>query len=440
MSRGCIFIFAVFFLLALAVEMRPAARQENPADKASQALKKGDFPAAIEICLDGLRRNPTDYELNFLLSRAYAHSGQWDKALNVLNELALSHPENTDVLLMRARIESWKKNYSAAEQGYNEVLKLRPGNPEALTGLAEVASWQSDYAKSVSTYRMVLEQEPSNPDIFFRIGRVYLWEGDYERAKENLRKALSLDPENAEYKRTLEKTSPRFKPKYELRYQYQAEDSSDGRATYRDQNLIAQVNLFPNFGPILFGVNQTSRNGQDDFRFGVELYPHLWKGAYAYLSFTYSPRAMHYPESAYQFELYQGVFSSAEFSVGYRKMNFVDNPVSLYLGSLGYYLGKYYAVVRLYYSPEQTEGGFAWMANLRRYFSEESYLIVGYGQGSMPVNIVTLDDFLFGQSHVFLAGMNWYFFQRIRLELYFTMNHGEDIQRNTLFIGAGYRW
>ncbi len=58
----------------------------------------------------------------------------------------------------------------------------------------------------------------------------------------------------------------------------------------------------------------------------------------------------------------------------------------------------------------------------------------------MPPDIDTLEVFLLGQNHVFLAGVNWYVFQRIRLELYFTMDHGEDIQRNTLFLGAGYRW
>jgi len=440
MKKCCIPVVAFLLLLGWAELPRPAACQESAVGLAIQALKNKDFPAAIEICLDGLRRNPTDYELNFLLSRAYAYSGQWDKALTVLNELALVHAENTDVLLMRARIESWKKNYDTAEKGYKAVLKLSPGNPEALIGLAEIASWQRNYAKSVFIYRKVVEQEPVNPDIYFRIGRVYLWEGNYQKAKENLRTALRFDPKNAEYKQTLEMTSPRFKPKYELRYEYQAEGFNDGRETYRDQNLVLQVNLFPNFGPVLFGVNQTRRYGQQDFRFGVELYPHLWKGAYADLSFAYSPRATHYPNLGFQVELYQGVFSAAEFSLGYRRMNFAENTVSLYLGSLGYYWGKYYAVARLYYSPEKTEGGFAWIANLRRYFSEESYLVIGYGRGSMPVDTVTLEDLLFGPSHVFLAGLNWYVFQRIRLELYFTMNHGEDIQRNALFVGMGYRW
>jgi hypothetical protein len=80
------------------------------------------------------------------------------------------------------------------------------------------------------------------------------------------------------------------------------------------------------------------------------------------------------------------------------------------------------------------------MASLRRYFSEENYLAIGYGQGSTPADIVTLEDFLVGQSHVFLVGLNCHVFQRIRLQLYFTMNHGGGIQRNTPFLGTGYRW
>lgn len=121
-------------------------------------------------------------------------------------------------------------------------------------------------------------------------------------------------------------------------------------------------------------------------------------------------------------------------------MNFANDPVSLYLGSLGYYLGKYYASLRFYHSPEETGETLSWMANLRRYFSEDNYLFVGYGQGSKSYDIVTLEDFEVDQSRVFLAGFNWYIFQRIRLQLYFTLRDEGDIERNTLFLSTGYRW
>jgi YaiO family outer membrane protein len=440
MRRNLLFLFALFFLI-----QGPAAalttRQDEVRERAAAAIRSKEYAAAIIMCLDALRQNPLDYECTFLLSRAYAYSGQWDKALAILDELALAHPENTDVLLFQARVRSWLKDYREAEDDYHHVLSLSPGNPEALTGLAEIASWQGNYTKAIDIYERLAGRFSDNPDFCFRLGRVYLWEGNYNKAKENLSRALRLDPRNAEYKQALRRTSPRFKEKFELRYEYQTESFRDSRENYRDQNLVFQLNLFPEFGPILLKFNQAARTGQKDTRFGFELYPHLWKKAYAYLDFTYSPRATLYPESVYQVELYQGVLSAAEFSLGFRKMTFVDRPLSMYLGSFAYYFGKYYAVVRFYFPQGKDAEGFSWMANLRRYFSEENYLFAGYGQGLGPAaDIITLEDILAGRSHFLLTGFNWYIFQRVRLQLYLTLRDDTSLARTTLFLSTGYRW
>jgi YaiO family outer membrane protein len=440
MRRHFLFLFALFFLIE-GTAAPSTAHQDQVRERAAAAIKSKEYTAAITICLGALRQNPLDYEFNFLLSRAYAYSGQWDRALAVLNELALAHPENTDVLLFRARIRSWQKDYRGAEKGYSRVLNLSPDNPEALTGLAEIASWQGHYAKAIDIYGHLARRFSDNPDLYFRLGRVYLWEGNYNRAKENLSRALRLDPGNAEYKQVLRRTSPRFKEKFELRYEYQTENFRDRRENYRDENLVLQLNLFPRFGPVLLKFNQAARAGQKDSRFGFELYPHLWKKAYAYLDVTYSPRATLYPESLYQVELYQGVLASAELSLGFRRMTFLDHPVSMYLGSLAYYFGKYYAVVRLYSPQGRDAEGFSWMANLRRYFSEENYIFAGCGQGLGPaVDIVTLEDVLMRRSRFLLTGFNWYVFQRIRLQLYLTLRDRPSLARTTLFLSTGYRW
>ena len=104
-------------ILALAVPLWPgrASGQEDLAEKAAAAIRAGDHEAAIRLCLQGLQKNHADYELNFLLGRAYAYSGRWPEALRVFDDLALAHPENTDVLLFRARVKAWSRAYEEAE-------------------------------------------------------------------------------------------------------------------------------------------------------------------------------------------------------------------------------------------------------------------------------------------------------------------------------------
>jgi len=428
------------FALAIPAVLGRASGQDDIREKAAAAIRSGDHEAAVRLCLEGLRQNHADYELNFLLGRAYAFSKRYDDALRVLDELALAHPENTDILLFGARVNAWKHDYRAAEKVFNEVLRLNPGNSEALIGLAEVASWQSRYGEALALYEQVRARDPANADNYFRIGRVYLWQGNLAQAEANFRAALRIDPQNEEYKRGLQKTKPRQQEKSELRYEHQTDNFSDQRSRYLDQNLALQTSILKNAGPLVLKYNQTERAGQKDRRYGLEFYPHLWKRAYGYIDFSYSPRGVYYPETAYLFEAYQAVLSSAEISLGFRKMNFSSERVPQYLGSLGYYFGNFYAYWRWYYSNGKTGDRFAWLANLRRYFSADCFVFVGYGRGVRTEDVMTLEDFRADQSCVFLAGFNWYFLKKLKLQAYYSVGDEGASRRHTLFISTGYRW
>jgi YaiO family outer membrane protein len=425
------------FALAIPVFLGCASGQSDVPAKAAAAIKSGDYETAVRLCLDGLRQNHSDYELNFLLSRAYAYSERWDEALRVLGELALAHPENTDVLLFKARVKSWKGEYPAADKEYREVLELVPGNTEALIGLAEIASWQGQYASALAIYKQVREKEPANPDIPFRIGRIYFWQGNFVQAEDHFRSALRLDPRNEEYKRALQKTRPRLHEKYELRYELQSDNFSDGRSRYLDQNIALQMSLFKNMGPLVVKYNQTERAGAKDFRYGLEFYPRLWKRAYGYIDLSYSPRGDYYPETAYLVEAYQGVLSSAEISLGFRQMNYAREHVSQYLGSLNYYFGNCLGSWRWYYSAGDP---FAWLASLRRYFSAENFIFVGCGQGVRTEDVVTWEDYNTDQGWIIQAGFNWYLLGTIKIQAYYSVGDEGAGRRNTLFLSTGYRW
>jgi YaiO family outer membrane protein len=429
----------ILVLLAYCTEGTPGFGQDSAQDEALRALQANDFEATIRICLARLQSEPENYDLNFLLSRGYAYSGKWTEALAVLNTLAKSHPGNTDVLLFRARVESWKKNYVEAEGGYREVLDLHPGNPEALVGLAEIASWQSRYAEAISIYEQAQSGNPHDPDLYFRIGRVYRWSGNYDQARQNFRAALKLAPQNADYKQALKTAVPRLQDKFEFRYEHQVENFSDGRESYIDQRLALRLRLKP-FGPLVLKANQAARFDKRDQQFEVEFYPRLWAKSYAYIDAAVSPQAFYYPRSSFLAEVYQGLLSSAEISLGYRRMNFSSAPVSIYLGSVGYYAGRFYPYIRWYYTPEEKGDAFSWIVNLRRYFSEVSYLYIGYGRGSRPFDIMTGEDLLVESSSVFLAGFDWYIRDRIKLQFVYSLRDEGVLRRSTLFLCTGYRW
>jgi len=416
-----------------------AQAKEAAIERASQAIKTEDYVAAVRICLEQLRFDPVDYELNFLLSRAYAYSGQWDEAMKVLNKMADAYPENTDVLLLRARIEARKKNYSPAEKSYIQVLRLDPGNGEALIGLAEVASWQGRYAEAVANYDQFRQRNPADAEIYFRLGRVYLWQGNYDKARANFERARSLAPQNEGYQRILKTAIPRVRDQYELRAEYQAESCSDGRKDYVDQRLAFQFKL-STIGPLAIKANTTTRYDARDFQYGIEFYPRLWSRAYAYIDTAYSPKALHFPRVGYLAEIYQGIPSGWEFSLGHRRMNFSTLSVNVFLGSIARYIGRYIAFFRWYITPNNKGETFSWLINLRRYFTDSSYIYAAYGRGSRPFDIVFIEDYSVTRSWVFFTGFDWYLFNNIKLQLNYTLRDEGELRRNLLYLGAGYRW
>ncbi len=429
------------FVLLFAYQVEIFANELSQKEKALQALNGQDYSTAINICLGQLASEPNNYDFNFILLRAYSYSGQRDQALDLLDRMLWIYPENLDLLLFQSRVHSWNSDFEEAKSGYEKILSMDPKNIEAMTGMAEIASWQKKYADAVQKYQWILQIEPDNADIYFRIGRVYQWDGNYQKAKESYQKAIRLDPENENFQNALKNAHPIFKESYELRYQYTNEDFSDGRDNYINHFLYFSMKISPEVGSLHLKYNQTQRFHARDVQYGFEFYPHLWKKAYGYLDFTYSPKVIHYPRTSYILEVYQALFGSAEFSLGYRRMNFEDEAVSVYLGSVGYYVGNFYPFLRWYYSPEKEGPNFSWIVNIRTYFSNDSYVALGYGQGSKPFEIITKEDVLVKKSWVFLAEWDWYFLRRIRLKVQFMHRNEEDgPTRNLVFVATGYRW
>jgi YaiO family outer membrane protein len=414
---------------------------EKTKDLALQAIRSKNYDQAITLCLKHLNTYPNDSSFNFMLAQAYAHSNRWQEALNVLEKIMTAHPDNMDALLLWSRVKSWEGEYKVSENGYRKVLLIDANNIEAKIGLAETASWTGDYAKAIDIYKSLLLHEPSNPEIYYRLGLVFKWEGNYAKAKENFRTAVGMDPDNQDYQRALAASRPQFGNKLEVRYLQRIESFSDDREHYRDQSVIFLFAPPGKRGTFVIEANQTRRLNGQDRQFGIEYYPQLWKGAYGFFDLSYSPKALWYPQTSFGAEVYQTFLSSAEFSLGYRRMSFEENPVSIYLGSLGYYLGNFYSTFRWYYSARQNIDSFSWTVNVRRYFSQDNFLFVSYGQGSRLFDAATIDDFLITQNRSIQTGVIWYLFQRIRLEFHMRFTDEKNgPNRNVFYLSSGYRW
>ena len=85
--------FVFCFLLFPAIV---SASDSTQKEKALQAIKAEDYQTAINICRREIESEPDNYEFNFILSRAYAYSRQYQRALDSLSRMLEIYPENLD--------------------------------------------------------------------------------------------------------------------------------------------------------------------------------------------------------------------------------------------------------------------------------------------------------------------------------------------------------
>jgi hypothetical protein len=121
-------------------------------------------------------------------------------------------------------------------------------------------------------------------------------------------------------------------------------------------------------------------------------------------------------------------------------MDFPGRPITVFLGSLGYYLGNYYPYVRLNYDRENGNSSFSCVLTVRRYFSADNYLYIGYGRGTGLLEDLTVQDLLTTPGNIYLAGTTWYIFRSIRLEFNFSRTSDKSISQKTFQLTTGYRW
>jgi YaiO family outer membrane protein len=429
-------IFALGLLGAVA-----AAGQAQSRDEVRQALVSGAPDKAIALALDVLRGDPSNAEVRFLLARAYAYSRRLDEAEAVLGELLAAHPADADLLVFKGRLLCWRNDLEGAERTFRRALELQPRSADALAGLADLASWRGDYDASLVYCRRALDLDANHAGALFRTGTILRRRGDYGRARGYLARAAELEPLNEDFARALAGAAPVFARKTEVWLSGRNEHWSDGRADYNDLGLSGLFSLLHDRARIVVKAERLWRSGTSDDRAGLEIYPQLWKGAYGYLEIDLAPKAVVVPSSSFHLEVYQSVLKKLEFSLGARRMSTPTSGVTVLAGSAAVYAGPWYPNARVHWADTVAGTEFTWMAGLRRYLADASYLWATVGHGSRSMETASAEEILERPAWFVEAGFDLNILRDIRLRGYVSRRKETGGPSSTaLALVTGYRF
>jgi len=410
-------------------------------DEVRQALVSGAHEKAIALALEALRSDPANAEVRFLLARAYAYSGRRAEAEETLAGLLAEHPADTDLLVFKARLLCWREDLEGAERVFRRALELQPRSADALAGLADLASWRGDYNAALVMARRALDLDANHAGALFRTGSVLLWRGDYGRARGYLARAVELEPGNKDFVRALANAAPVLARRPEVWLSGRNEHWTDGRSDHSDLGLSVLFDAFAGRAKVVAKAGRSWRAGGHDDQFGLEVYPHLWKGAYGYADLSVSPGADFAPRSSFHFEAYQSVLRRFEVSLGVRRMNFPGDGVTLLAGSAAGYWGRWYGNVRALLADAGAGSGVTWMAGLRRYFSASDHVWATFGRGARAFEAGALEDILVAPHWFVELGADVYVLRDVKLRGTLGWRGGPNAPSSTaLGLTAGYRW
>ncbi len=405
----------ILMILVIAASSGAQSRED-----VRQALYAGDHGKAISLALDVLRGDPENAEVRFLLARAYAYSGRWDEAEAIVDRLLAAHPADADIIVFKGRLRTWRGDREGAETLFRRAREAEPRSADALAGLADLASWRGDYDAALVLSRQALDLDANHAGALFRVGSVLLWQGDYGGARGYLARAAELEPQNRDFRLALEKAVPIYARRAEVWLSGRNEHWSDGRGGYADVGLAALFSALGDRARIVAKAERSRRFGANDVRFGVEVYPRLWKGAYGYFDLGLAPNAAYVARSSVHLEVTQSFLRKFEASLGARRMSFVGPGLTALVASLAAYLGPWYPNLRVQRADLGSAEEWSWTAGLRRYLADASYIWAGFGHGSRSMATGGTDEALPGTSWLAEAGFDFYLKRHTKLRSYVT--------------------
>ncbi|KIX10980.1 hypothetical protein X474_26780 [Dethiosulfatarculus sandiegensis] len=118
--------------------------------------RKGHFKEASLFYRASLKVDPDFFPARMGLAETLGSAHEYDKANQLLAQMALDFPGVAKVLITRARVLAWSENYRESLDLYREIGKLNPNDPMPFLEGARTAVWAKDMNLALTLYDRLL--------------------------------------------------------------------------------------------------------------------------------------------------------------------------------------------------------------------------------------------------------------------------------------------
>jgi len=207
-------------------------------NKIDTLIDRNQYEKAKEICLEMLKKNPSDPVIKTYLGMIYTAQFKYNEAEKVLKEALAKTPNNYIArnalgIIYYQKASSFERDsdkyYESAIVEFETVTRLSPTFYQAYTNAAKVFQDTGKLDQAELYYRKALSIEPNDSDAIEGLGTVYFQKNLIDVAIQKFLKAISINKRNST-------------AHFHLGEAYMAKGEYDKAITYLQSSLY----IFPN--------------------------------------------------------------------------------------------------------------------------------------------------------------------------------------------------
>lgn len=146
---------------------------------------------------------PDHAQARAALGRLFVFGGAPDRALEAIKPGLDKHPDNPDLLTVRAAVRAQQKNMAGALEDAEKANRLAPDNENSTAMLASLYQQKGETARAIEIVSKTLEKSPKSVDLHQVLASLYATAGDNERSLQELHKVIELKPTELRHRMNL---------------------------------------------------------------------------------------------------------------------------------------------------------------------------------------------------------------------------------------------
>lgn len=351
-------IYYIIGILCLLGQLSVSAQSGPGSDELfrqarQRAFDNKDYPGAIALCQQALKKSPDYAEIRTFMGRLY----------------------------------TWSDKLPEARQQFKLVLEKDSTNKDALSAATDLEFWNNQPGQALIYCNTALRQHPTDSDLLLKKARIL---NDLKLPGEAyavVAQLLQASPSNADARALAERLKwAASKNTISIGYDYLYFDKNYNDALHNNPWKLASISYgrSTRLGTVTGRLNYANRFGNNGFQTEIDAYPHISNTFYSYLNIGVSGSEPVFPRFRAGASLYANLPKSFEAEAGFRYLKFTD-ATWIYTLSVSKYVKSFWFNLRTYLVPGESDFSQTYIGTMRYYYgTADDFIALAAGTGISP--------------------------------------------------------